>query len=59
MNMKKLPQWVIAALMVILLPGIGCFEYYTGQRWATRIRGGAGVRCWRIRWRWLRWSGWY
>jgi hypothetical protein len=44
MNMKKLPQWVIAALMVILLPGIGCFEYYTGQalgdadtgwRWGT------------------------
>jgi hypothetical protein len=43
MNMKKLWQWSVAGLMIILVPGIGCFEYYTGQALGGAVNG----------WRWL------
>lgn len=43
MGMKKLLQWGVAALMIILVPGIGCFEYYTGQALGGAENG----------WRWL------
>jgi uncharacterized membrane protein len=43
MNIKKLWQWGVAGLMIILVPGIGCFEYYTGQALGGAVNG----------WRWL------